>query len=55
MNTDNDADDHHTIVARASRSRRIAARLQSAFHTVSNHTLRHTGVGIVCAVAYFDP
>ena len=31
------------------------SRFKSAAWTVFNHAAKHTGVGIVCAVAYFDP
>ena len=37
------------------RTSRIRPYLRKAVHSVYDHTLRHTGVGIVCAVAYFDP
>ena len=30
-------------------------RLRHAGSLVAHHAKRHTGVGIVCAVAYFDP
>ena len=30
-------------------------QLKSAALTVLHHARRHTGVGMVCAVAYFDP
>ncbi|KAF7791103.1 hypothetical protein EIP86_002064 [Pleurotus ostreatoroseus] len=40
---------------RTSAMRRLASRVRDGVRTVYNHTLRHTGVGIVCAVAYFDP
>ncbi|KAF8645422.1 hypothetical protein AX16_007825 [Volvariella volvacea WC 439] len=30
-------------------------RLQAAAHKLFHHAMKHTGVGIVCAVAYFDP
>ncbi|KAI0692204.1 natural resistance-associated macrophage protein [Cytidiella melzeri] len=33
----------------------FAARLRSSAKTITNHAIKHTGVGIVCAVAYFDP
>ncbi|KAJ7755070.1 natural resistance-associated macrophage protein-domain-containing protein [Mycena maculata] len=33
----------------------VYARLQSASSTVVLHAKKHVGVGIVCAVAYFDP
>ncbi|KAG5633964.1 hypothetical protein H0H81_004169, partial [Sphagnurus paluster] len=32
-----------------------AARVKSITRTVIHHAKRHTGVGMVCAVAYFDP
>lgn len=28
---------------------------RSVYKTVFNHIRKHTGVGIICAVAYFDP
>jgi hypothetical protein len=31
------------------------AKLRAASEVVLRHTAKHTGVGIVCAVAYFDP
>ena len=31
------------------------SRLKSVAWTVFNHARKHTGVGIVCSVAYFDP
>lgn len=30
-------------------------RLHNAAWTVFRHAQKHTGVGIVCSVAYFDP
>lgn len=36
-------------------SRLSPASLGSAARTVGLHILQHTGAGIVCAVAYFDP
>ncbi len=33
----------------------VASRLKKYALVVANHTAKHTGVGIVCAVAYFDP
>ncbi|KIM82213.1 hypothetical protein PILCRDRAFT_820595 [Piloderma croceum F 1598] len=39
----------------STRTQRWKCRLKSAFSTVFNHATKHTGVGIVCAVAYFDP
>ena len=32
-----------------------ASRFKTAGKTISQHVRKHTGVGIVCAVAYFDP
>jgi hypothetical protein len=32
-----------------------ATKLRSASDVILRHTTKHTGVGIVCAVAYFDP
>ncbi|KAI0345071.1 natural resistance-associated macrophage protein [Trametopsis cervina] len=34
---------------------RFITRLQASTKAVLNHAIKHTGVGIVCAVAYFDP
>jgi hypothetical protein len=39
----------------STRTQRWKSRLTSASSTVFNHATKHTGVGIVCAVAYFDP
>ncbi|KAI0763666.1 natural resistance-associated macrophage protein [Irpex lacteus] len=33
----------------------LGSRLRASFKSVVNHAVKHTGVGIVCAVAYFDP
>ena len=33
----------------------LGARLKASLSTITNHAVKHTGVGIVCAVAYFDP
>ncbi|OCH95717.1 smf Mn2+ and Fe2+ transporter-like protein [Obba rivulosa] len=33
----------------------MASRLRSGARLVFNHATKHTGVGIICAVAYFDP
>ncbi|GJE97814.1 Nramp-domain-containing protein [Phanerochaete sordida] len=38
-----------------SRARRILARARRSARVVVEHAVTHTGVGIVCAVAYFDP
>ena len=35
--------------------RRAFDRLRSTVSVVFNHATKHTGVGIICAVAYFDP
>ncbi|KAI0059413.1 smf Mn2+ and Fe2+ transporter [Artomyces pyxidatus] len=35
--------------------RTCSARLATTAETVCNHVVKHTGVGVVCAVAYFDP
>ena len=34
---------------------RISRRLKASSRVLFNNTSKHTGVGIVCAVAYFDP
>ena len=31
------------------------SRLRQTGRVVMNHVIKHTGVGIICAVAYFDP
>ena len=31
------------------------ARVALGFRTVTHHISKHVGVGIICAVAYFDP
>lgn len=31
------------------------SRFRRYARVVAHHTVKHTGVGIVCAVAYFDP
>lgn len=33
----------------------LVDRIKSATATAVHHALKHTGVGLVCAVAYFDP
>ncbi|KAI0093794.1 natural resistance-associated macrophage protein-domain-containing protein [Irpex rosettiformis] len=33
----------------------LGRRFNTSFKTIINHAVKHTGVGIVCAVAYFDP
>lgn len=38
-----------------SRARKMLARLRKGTRAVVDHAVTHTGVGIVCAVAYFDP
>ncbi|EKM61769.1 uncharacterized protein PHACADRAFT_157006 [Phanerochaete carnosa HHB-10118-sp] len=38
-----------------SRTRQVLARMRRATNAVFEHAASHTGVGIVCAVAYFDP
>ncbi|KAG5649682.1 hypothetical protein H0H81_002517, partial [Sphagnurus paluster] len=43
----------HDQAAAAPKS--TAARVKSIARTVIHHAKRHTGVGMVCAVAYFDP
>lgn len=30
-------------------------RLRSTVFIVYNHATKHTGVGLICSVAYFDP
>ena len=30
-------------------------RVKNASHKIYHHARKHTGVGVVCAVAYFDP
>ena len=35
--------------------RTISDRLRLAGSTIAHHARKHVGVGIVCAVAYFDP
>ena len=37
------------------RSRWALPGFTAGLRTVGMHLLKHTGVGIVCAVAYFDP
>ncbi|EMD42264.1 hypothetical protein CERSUDRAFT_102620 [Gelatoporia subvermispora B] len=34
---------------------RMSSRLRSGAHLVLHHAAKHSGVGIICAVAYFDP
>jgi len=36
-------------------SRSFANRLKGVAYLTWHHAKRHTGVGVVCAVAYFDP
>lgn len=31
------------------------ARVALGFRAVTHHVTKHVGVGIICAVAYFDP
>ena len=38
-----------------SKTRRVLTRVRRTTKTVVEHVVTHTGVGIVCAVAYFDP
>ena len=40
---------------RPTRKAQLAAQLRNAFKTFGHHAAKHTGLGIVCAVAYFDP
>ena len=35
--------------------RMIKKKLTKAYDVVTHHLSKHTGVGFVCAVAYFDP
>ena len=35
--------------------RRASDRLRRTVSIVFNHATKHTGVGVICAVAYFDP
>ena len=46
---------HTSPQASASRTARWSRRLRRSGMVVVNHVVKHTGVGIVCAVAYFDP
>ncbi|ETW86739.1 Mn2+ and Fe2+ transporter of the NRAMP family [Heterobasidion irregulare TC 32-1] len=46
---------HTSPRASASRMARWSRRLRRSGTVVVNHAVKHTGVGIVCAVAYFDP
>ena len=41
--------------AQQSDDSRTHSRIRDTGRSVVNHVLKHTGVGIVCAVAYFDP
>ena len=34
---------------------RVSGKLRKAYDVVTLHLSKHTGVGFVCAVAYFDP
>lgn len=34
---------------------RAIAYVKNSAKAVWNHLVKHTGVGIICAVAYFDP
>ena len=35
--------------------RRAYDRLSNTLFVVYNHATKHTGVGLICSVAYFDP
>ncbi|KAJ7687435.1 putative transporter of the NRAMP family [Mycena rosella] len=47
------ADSQSNASARSSRT--LHARIRSIGSTIVLHTKKHVGVGVVCAVAYFDP
>ncbi|KZT08789.1 Nramp-domain-containing protein [Laetiporus sulphureus 93-53] len=40
---------------KGSRASWLRGRLRATVAAVTNHATRHTGVGLICAVAYFDP
>lgn len=46
---------HKQVQPTLSRSRRAYVRLRRSGRAAVQHLVTHTGVGIVCAVAYFDP
>ena len=49
------ADDASVDKQSVSRLGSVYSRLRKTTNAVVDHAVTHTGVGIVCAVAYFDP
>ncbi|KAI0800582.1 smf Mn2+ and Fe2+ transporter-like protein [Fomes fomentarius] len=47
--------DNNAIASSSPRVRLPTASVLAAMRTVVQHLVKHTGVGLVCAVAYFDP
>ncbi|KAF5385119.1 hypothetical protein D9615_000895 [Tricholomella constricta] len=50
---ENDAVKHENAAQASQRS--FSERVKATGTTIVHHAKKHTGVGIVCAVAYFDP
>lgn len=44
-----------TVAPPASWWLRAYDRLSNTLFVVFNHATKHTGVGLICSVAYFDP
>ncbi|PCH34295.1 smf Mn2+ and Fe2+ transporter [Wolfiporia cocos MD-104 SS10] len=44
-----------TVKASPNGLRRVSSSLKETLRVIFKHATKHTGVGIICAVAYFDP
>ena len=55
MTNTNEQDAPKAVVPPARWWTRAYDRLRNTVFVVCNHATKHTGVGLICSVAYFDP